>query len=509
MTLEELLKGDATTLNDWYAQQQGYNPVYNEDGRLRYYSTGEEGKWNPEDEGTARSSYRDALLKQFKTAFPNTVPLGDEFSFGKDTDYSFWGVGDRDAMMQKYQGAGSYGTDPTTGIEYFKPNSGVVNPFPDYNPAETDFLAKALPAIWLGMAGGSALGLFGDAAGAASVGGSALPESYWSMLAEGAGSGLPSAAAGTIGSSGITAAELVAQGLSAADLAALGYPAAEITAAGATAAGTANAISPSLLQQFQNLLTPSPTSLANSAATQALTGDRGADFNEFVNDYGVNPGGLQSYTGSNATDWASIFSPRSPYLNLAGSAIQGLGSIFGANAQADAAQNANNTTWAMYNQNRADLEPWRTAGVGALGKLVDMTTPGKQFTTMQADPGYQFRLEEGTNALNNRLKAGGKFYSGQAIKGGQDYAQNFASNEFNNVYNRLAGLAGTGQAATNTTAGLGENAAKLSGANENAMGAARASGYGGLAGAVVGGLNRYNNSDFDSQLLALLARRSV
>ena len=248
-------------------------------------------------------------------------------------------------------------------------------------------------------------------------------------------------------------------------------------------------------------------------------------------DYGVNTGGLDSVLGDSASNYTSgmgaanalttsgggamdsimqylkSVSPNA-YAQLAGSAIQGIGGLLGANAQTKAAQNANDTTWAMYNQNRADLAPWRQAGAGALGQLVNLTTPGNQFTAMQADPGYQFRLSEGQNALDNRLKAGGKFYSGTALKGGQDYAQGMASQEFGNVYNRLAGLAGTGQTATQNTAQLGATAAGQAAANENAMGAARASGYGGLAGAAVGGLNNYNQQQQFAQMMDFLYKKN-
>lgn len=191
--------------------------------------------------------------------------------------------------------------------------------------------------------------------------------------------------------------------------------------------------------------------------------------------------------------------------SLLGSGIQGISSLIASNAQKNAANQANSTLANQYAQNRADLAPYREAGYGALDKLVGMTTPGRQFTTMQADPGYQFRYQQGEDALNNRLKAGGKFYSGSALKGGQEYAQGFASNEFGNVYNRLAGLAGTGQTATTNTAQMGTNTANQIANNEADMGNARASGYVGLGNAVQGGINAYNNQNMQNALLQLLA----
>ena len=139
--------------------------------------------------------------------------------------------------------------------------------------------------------------------------------------------------------------------------------------------------------------------------------------------------------------------------------------------------------------------------------------------TEQNDPGYQFRLEQGLKALQNSAAARGGLLSGGTAKALNDYAQNSASNEYGNVYNRalqqyllpqqnalqqygmLSGQAGSGQSATNTLSGLTSNAANNSagilGNMANAMGqqqnnaaAARASGYVGGANAFGGALGQ-------------------
>jgi hypothetical protein len=56
--------------------------------------------------------------------------------------------------------------------------------------------------------------------------------------------------------------------------------------------------------------------------------------------------------------------------------------------------------------------------------------------TWQTDPGYLFRLGEGQKVLENSAAARGGLLSGQTGKALQQYGQNFASNEFSNVYNR-------------------------------------------------------------------------
>lgn len=115
----------------------------------------------------------------------------------------------------------------------------------------------------------------------------------------------------------------------------------------------------------------------------------------------------------------------------------------------------------MYNQNRADQAPWREAGMRALTGMEDAEFQ-KDFTAndFQADPGYQFRMQEGMKALQNSAAAKGSLNSGATMKALTKYGQDFASNEYTNVYNRfnadrdrrfnrLSSLAGTGQTATN------------------------------------------------------------
>jgi hypothetical protein len=120
-----------------------------------------------------------------------------------------------------------------------------------------------------------------------------------------------------------------------------------------------------------------------------------------------------------------------------------------------------------------------------------------------ADPGYNFRLSEGAKALERSSAARGLLNSGGFAKGLTDYNQNFASNEFNNAYNRfntnklnrynmLSGLSAGGQQATNTAVQAGTSSANnisniLMNAGEQ-VGNARASGYAGWGQAVNGGI---------------------
>jgi hypothetical protein len=105
----------------------------------------------------------------------------------------------------------------------------------------------------------------------------------------------------------------------------------------------------------------------------------------------------------------------------------------------------------------------------------DLGSYGKYNFT--ADPGYEFRLGEGNRALEHSLVARSGALSGAAAKSALRYAQGFASQEYQNVYNRVAQIAGFGAPAANS----GSNAVLQTGANvSNAIlnaGDARASSY--------------------------------
>jgi hypothetical protein len=120
----------------------------------------------------------------------------------------------------------------------------------------------------------------------------------------------------------------------------------------------------------------------------------------------------------------------------------------------------------------------------------------------QETPGYQFRFDEGTRALDRSAAARGGLRGGGFARELTRYGQGIASDEFNNYANRLAGLAGMGQGSTTATATLGAQSANsigntmMAGAGQqgNAMqnaATARASGYAGAANAVSGGISNY------------------
>jgi len=166
-----------------------------------------------------------------------------------------------------------------------------------------------------------------------------------------------------------------------------------------------------------------------------------------------------------------------------------------ADAQSDAARRAGQLTQRQFEQTRSDLQPYRTVGDQALGRIsrtLGLGGADPDMSEFQADPGYQFRLSEGNQALDRSAAGRGMLLSGAQIKAAQRYNQGMASQEFGNWFNRLYGLSNMGQNAAVQTGQFGANAAAqqgnylMAGANAQAQGIADqtnfiTNGLGGLA----------------------------
>lgn len=179
-------------------------------------------------------------------------------------------------------------------------------------------------------------------------------------------------------------------------------------------------------------------------------------------------------------------------------------------AQRDASQSATAAQLQMYNQTRDDQAPWRAAGGTAIGQLSTGTQAGGEFNrnfTMadfNADPGYQFRMDQGSKALQSSAAARGGLLSGGTLKSLDRYGQDYASGEYGNAYNRfnndqttrfnrLSTIAGLGQTSTAQTGAAGTAAAGQIGSNMIGAGNAQAAGYVGQANAVNSGISSLGN----------------
>lgn len=218
---------------------------------------------------------------------------------------------------------------------------------------------------------------------------------------------------------------------------------------------------------------------------------------------------------------------------IAGAAVVGAGaSIISSNKAAGAAKQAAqmsaDTEKYIYDTTRADYAPYRAVGVNALGQLARLygvptedrsapatasasyyptgsiggiagnwadiirrgqgggnqsarpatpAAPAEPYGGFVASPSYQWRLNQGLQAIERRASANGARFSGATLKAMDRYAGGEASQEFDTYANRLAALAGVGQTATGSVAQAGQNyATGASNAYTNA-GNARASAY--------------------------------
>ena len=194
-----------------------------------------------------------------------------------------------------------------------------------------------------------------------------------------------------------------------------------------------------------------------------------------------------------------------------GAVLSGVGSVVGgitqANAaeaaaeqQSQAAQNALQLQRDMFNYQKELLDPYRKRGEAALTRLsgaLGLDGPAQAQQTLEMDPGYGFRLGEGMKALERMQSARGNMLSGGAMKAGQRYAQDYASGEYGNAYNRLANIAGLGQTTGtqlgNAASQFSTNAGNVMGQEANALAAGRIGRGSAYGGAIQGGLNAYSN----------------
>ena len=95
----------------------------------------------------------------------------------------------------------------------------------------------------------------------------------------------------------------------------------------------------------------------------------------------------------------------------------------------------------------AQYQPYSQAGQQALTNL-----QGPSLEALQADPGYQFRLQQGNQALERSLAAQGLSGSGAALQAAQEYGQGLANQTYNDYFARQNQIANYGYGAAS---GLG------------------------------------------------------
>lgn len=206
---------------------------------------------------------------------------------------------------------------------------------------------------------------------------------------------------------------------------------------------------------------------------------------------------------------------------IAGSVISSQGAQSAAQTQADAANNATQTQLGMFQQTQQNLAPYMASGKNALGALNTQMGIGADgsfnpnaplmkpfsFSDYQKSPGYDFKMGQGIDAVQNSAAARGGIGGGNTLRALTQFGQGLANTDYQQAYDNyvqqqqqrygmLSNAAGSGQ---NAAAGLGAIGTQVGGqigSNMIGAGNARAAGQVGAANAWGGGLNSLSQMAF-------------
>lgn len=189
---------------------------------------------------------------------------------------------------------------------------------------------------------------------------------------------------------------------------------------------------------------------------------------------------------------------------VGGAAISSRASKKAAQTQAASADRASQIQQENFEQTRKDLMPYKQAGDTSLSQLMGQMGSNGYFNQtytgqdIYSDPSYQFRLQQGQDAIQSSAAAQGGLLSGATLKALQNYGQESASQEYGNAYNRfnadqtnrynrLSNLVGVGQNAAAQVGNAGAQTAQA--VANNTMQGANA-----LAAGQVASANNWSNT---------------
>ncbi len=167
--------------------------------------------------------------------------------------------------------------------------------------------------------------------------------------------------------------------------------------------------------------------------------------------------------------------------------------VWRAQKQADRqiSQSAQAQPHAQPGNDTADLDRQIAELEGQISTAMEAGQGSPDYSAFYKSPGYDFRFQEGANAIDKSAAARGKLMSGGIARELTRYGQGFASGEFNNYANRLASMAGIGQTAAAATGQLGSAAAGQYGAQSRGLSQTIMSGGQAQASGIVGANNAW------------------
>ena len=152
-------------------------------------------------------------------------------------------------------------------------------------------------------------------------------------------------------------------------------------------------------------------------------------------------------------------------VGAAGSAYSSKQAGKAAKTQAASADRASQIQQENFEQTRKDLMPYKQAGDTSLSQLMGQMTPDGYFNQtytgqdIYSDPSYQFRLQQGQDAIQSSAAAKGGLLTGATLKALQNYGQESASQEYSNAYNRFNADQTNRYNRLSNLVGIGQNAA--------------------------------------------------
>lgn len=184
---------------------------------------------------------------------------------------------------------------------------------------------------------------------------------------------------------------------------------------------------------------------------------------------------------------------------LGAAGLSAVGSVLGArsadkaaSAQKSAARNQLALQERVFEEGSQNFEPFLQGGTNALGALLSELGLGdapEGFNGLQASPAALFALQQGRDQIEAGAAARGGLNSGATLQALEDLRFGLAAQDRETQLNRLAQLAGLGQASAGQQAALGQNFATNAGDAFANIGNAQAAGQIGVSNAISGGLN--------------------
>lgn len=173
-----------------------------------------------------------------------------------------------------------------------------------------------------------------------------------------------------------------------------------------------------------------------------------------------------------------------------------------AQIQSSAAQQAAALQQQQMAQNQGNMQPFISNGQGAsnvLGSAMGVNgNPALGQSSLQAfmnSPDYLFALKGGSDALDNSAASKGGLLGGNQIKAQTEYGQGLATQNLQNYFAKLSGMAGQGIQAGGAISGANTVGANNVGNSLMASGTAQAAGNNGMMAGLnngIGQLSLYN-----------------